>query len=1071
MNNTIKYPAILALFLSQSSVFATDFYLSPTGNDTSGDGTSSAPWKSLNKARDHVRTITTLTESVNIILKDGTYELANTLDLTAADSGRNNFTITYKAETTGNAIISGGTKVTGWTDTGSNGVWKATVGATSKSRQLYVDGNQATRARSVDGTGWSRNGSNGLYNSPAAAASWNNIDKVEVVSQYLWKQYRGPIASISGTTATMNPTYWDLAKIGPYAILDGSAVNAAWVENAFELLNLAGEWYLNESTDILYYKPKVGENLTGASAVSVVLPRLEKLINGNNVSNVTFSGLVFRHATWLHPSSPKGYVSIQSGAILDDVNFATIEDAFDGVKEIPGNINFSHSSNLLFENNEFSLLGGNALRLGRASQSNTIFSNTFKNISAAAISIGHLQDHHTTAALTTKNNVVDNNLITKVGTDYLDVSAIKINYSEKSVVANNTIHDVPYTGLSLGWGWGRYDVDSFVFGNDPANKGYNSPTIAKNNLIINNKIYNFANGLGDTGGIYNLGASPGTRILSNLIYDGHPPGAGTHFVNGIYLDNGTRGVQVDSNGIYKVNNHGFFCNGCAAQNTLGTQNALYNTNTGTSANMPAALLTSAGQQASQTTVRTIATIENTLPALLTPVAGAAMTANGILVGKTATATTNSASAVNAIDGSAQTYWDAGTGNTSGSITIDTGSANSSITAVVVAFGKVVNGEEIYIHSGMTYKVETSTDNVTWTIKADHTATATNKKGITAHYFSATARYIRLNIVGSNNQDFGVLRVKAYGSIGTPAPVGTNLATAGTATQSSTAHGGVASRAIDGTTNGAWSANSITHSDLGSESSWTLDLGAVKQLNTVRLWNRTDCCSSRLANFHVFVSDVPFTGTTIAASQAQSGVLDKAHAAVAGTTTDITISRTGRYVRVQLAHASEVISLAEVQVFGTNVQQESNIALMGSATQSSTAAGGVASRAIDGNTNGAWGGNSVTHTNLGSQGYLTVDLGSVKTINSLKLWNRTDCCSNRLTNYHVFVSDVALTGTTVAASQAQTGVTDIHQAGTAGTTTDIAVNRTGRYVRIQLSNTNAADGANVLSLAELQALGY
>lgn len=1070
MRKIIKYSALVAILLSHNSVYATDFYLSPTGDDASGDGTSSSPWKNLSKARDHVRSITTLTEDINIVLKDGTYELAQTLDLTAADSGRNGYKIIYKAETTGQATVSGGSVITGWADSNSDGIWEATVPVGSNSRQLYVDEEQAIRARSVNGTGWSRNGNNGLYNAPSNAANWQNKNKIELVAQFRWKQYRGPIASISGTTATMNADYWDLAKIGPYGILDSTATGVSWVENAFELLDVEGEWYLNQSTNVLYYKPKVGETLTGGSSVSVVLPRLETLISGNDVNDVAFSGLVFKHATWLLPSTSKGYVSVQSGAILESSNYATIEDAFEGVKEIPGNISFSHSSNLLFENNEFSLLGGNALRLGRASQSNTIFNNTFKNISAAAISIGHLQDHHTSASLTTKNNIIDNNLVTKVGTDYLDVSAIKINYSETSVVINNTIHDVPYTGISLGWGWGRYDVDAWVFGNDTANKGYNSPTIAKNNLIVNNKIHNFANGLGDTGGIYNLGASPGTRILSNLIYDGHSPGSGTHFVNGIYLDNGTHGVQTDSNGVYNVQTNGLFnCSGCASRNTLGTLNTLYSNNSGTSSNMPSVLLTSTGQQVSQTSPRTIATIESLLPSPLTPVSGAAMTADGILVGKTATASSNSAAAVNVIDGNAQTYWNAGTGNTSGSIIIDTGSTSTQITGVVVAFGKVVNDEEVYINSGLEYKIETSPDASSWTIKADHTSTATNNKGVSAHYFSSTARYIRLNITDSSNQDFGVLRVKAYGNIGASTPTGVNLAISGSATQSSTAWGGVASRAIDGNTDGAYSNDSVTHTDLGSESYWTVDLGAVKQLSSVRLWNRTDCCSSRLANFHVFVSDVPFTGTTIANSQAQSGVLDKPHSGVAGTTTDIDISRTGRYVRVQLANASEVISLAEVEVYGTNV--ESNIALAGTATQSSTAAGGIASRAIDGTTNGVWSSDSVTHTNFGSQGYLTVDLGSVKTINSIKLWNRTDCCSNRLTNYHVFVSDVAFTGTTVADSQAQTGVTDNHQAGTAGTTTDITVNRTGRYVRVQLSNTDASSGENILSLAEIQVMGY
>ena len=147
----------------------------------------------------------------------------------------------------------------------------------------------------------------------------------------------------------------------------------------------------------------------------------------------------------------------------------------------------------------------------------------------------------------------------------------------------------------------------------------------------------------------------------------------------------------------------------------------------------------------------------------------------------------------------------------------------------------------------------------------------------------------------------------------------------------------------------------------------------------------------------------------------------------------------------------------------------NIAPNGTATQSSTWSGNVASRAIDGNTNGNWGAGESTHTDLGSQPYWTLDLGSVENIQTIRLWNRTDCCSSRLTDFHVFVSDTPFSGTTVSTSQNQSGVFDYHNSGTAGTTTNVAVNRSGRYVRIQLSNT-AVTGENVLSLAEVEVFG-
>ena len=68
------------------------------------------------------------------------------------------------------------------------------------------------------------------------------------------------------------------------------------------------------------------------------------------------------------------------------------------------------------------------------------------------------------------------------------------------------------------------------------------------------------------------------------------------------------------------------------------------------------------------------------------------------------------------------------------------------------------------------------------------------------------------------------------------------------------------------------------------------------------------------NVHVFVSDVPFAGTTLASSLNQAGVSDYYVNGVVGENVTVDVGRTGRYVRVQLSEAG-VLSLAEVEVFG------------------------------------------------------------------------------------------------------------------------------------------------------------
>ena len=136
----------------------------------------------------------------------------------------------------------------------------------------------------------------------------------------------------------------------------------------------------------------------------------------------------------------------------------------------------------------------------------------------------------------------------------------------------------------------------------------------------------------------------------------------------------------------------------------------------------------------------------------------------------------------------------------------------------------------------------------------------------------------------------------------------------------------------------------------------------------------------------------------------------------------------------------------------------NIALSGSATQSSTAFGGVASRAIDGNTDGKYFNSSVTVTGRDYQAWWQVDLLDTYEINSIDLWNRTDCCSDRLSNFTVSILD----------ANNVTVWSDVYYS-TGGTfTPSMTINPVdsvlGQYVKVQLN------GTNYLQLAEVMVWG-
>lgn len=146
----------------------------------------------------------------------------------------------------------------------------------------------------------------------------------------------------------------------------------------------------------------------------------------------------------------------------------------------------------------------------------------------------------------------------------------------------------------------------------------------------------------------------------------------------------------------------------------------------------------------------------------------------------------------------------------------------------------------------------------------------------------------------------------------------------------------------------------------------------------------------------------------------------------------------------------------------------NLSLGKAATQQTTAWDAPASRAVDGNTDGAFGSGSVTHTaEPSNQAWWQVDLGASSPLHSVDTWNRTDCCANRLSDFWVITSDAPITGETLEQAKATPGATAVHVSGQAGRPSSVALpsGTTGRYVRIQL-----ASATNPLSLAEVQVRG-
>jgi hypothetical protein len=156
----------------------------------------------------------------------------------------------------------------------------------------------------------------------------------------------------------------------------------------------------------------------------------------------------------------------------------------------------------------------------------------------------------------------------------------------------------------------------------------------------------------------------------------------------------------------------------------------------------------------------------------------------------------------------------------------------------------------------------------------------------------------------------------------------------------------------------------------------------------------------------------------------------------------------------------------MKMFVSTRYQGTNVALGKPAVQSSEYGYLGASVAVDGNTDGRWAESTTTHTNLQSSPWWEVDLGSAVAVDSIEVWNRTDAFSDRLSAYWVFTSEKPFLPTdTLETLRARTDVFSNYQESAPCPVTTVRVNKSARFVRIQLQS------KDYLSLAEVRVLSY
>ncbi|MER5664010.1 discoidin domain-containing protein [Streptomyces mirabilis] len=523
-------------------------YVSPAGRD-SGTGTAAHPFKTLEHARDYVRDAgKKVGGDVHVRLLSGTYQLSRTFTLTAQDSGSDGHKVVYEAAPGAHPVISGGRRVTGWTPADSEGkVYKAEVGDID-TRQLYVNGELETRARGgKNPSGFSKT-STGYTFTDSGLSSYKRPSDLEVVSSWGWKLMRCPVESISGTTMTMRQPCWHNANLQ-----SGQEItDPTWLENARELLDTPGEWYLDKGQGEIYYMPKSGQDL---STATVTVPRVQDLVDLNGtkaapVSNVSFEGITFSYSTWLAPSSSEGLIEGQAGfrMVGNDPDFDATRLKW---QKTPGAVNVSHGHDVGFRGNTFTHLGAVGLNLNTGSQGTDITGNVFRQIAATGIQIGGVEvvdAHPDDPRDITKDTTVDNNVVTKVADQYNGSLGILAGYTDHTVITHNKVYDLPYSGISVGWGWGLTDKGGDT--NYPGNSGvpvWDTDTTSRDNKVTDNDVSDIMKSQADGGAIYTLSTNPGGVVSGNYIHGVPAPAYGA-----IYHDEGSRYWQNTGNALCDV---------------------------------------------------------------------------------------------------------------------------------------------------------------------------------------------------------------------------------------------------------------------------------------------------------------------------------------------------------------------------------------------------------------------------------------------------------------------------------------------------------------------------------------
>lgn len=526
-NNGSGNKSAVSDYTLESNGIYKNLYISADGNDEA-DGSENAPFKTIARAKEEVRKLReNMTGDIVVNIYPGTYTLKEKEVFNEEDGGKDGYNIIYQGIGNEKTVISGGTPVTGWQKR-DDGIWVADCEDIEDTRALYVDGFPAVRARSkyTYRAGEYVGDKDGFVltaNEPCYPEIRHNVEDVELVWEILWCLQYTPVKNIYQQENGLWVYMMDQPWFSYYRTAPGGMEHTAtktggtfYISNALELLDEPGEFYFDKKEKKMYYYPYKAQNMETAEIVAGTCEKMISVAGSSKeskVKGIAFRNLDFKYGAW-NEASEKGFAGIQAGMWVYEEN----QSVLTGGEIMPSQLTFEYAENVEISDCRFSNLGSCAIGMNNSVSRAEIKGNVFTDISADAVSVGHW-DHKNTMPEGWEmvcDVTVENNVMRRTGNEFGGSAAVSVYYTNNVNVVHNDIADVPYTGVTLGWGWGVEDI-----------------LAVGNNKIMYNNIYDVCKCVVDGANIYTLGKQRNGIIAGNhLVKSGD-------FRGGIYHDQGS----------------------------------------------------------------------------------------------------------------------------------------------------------------------------------------------------------------------------------------------------------------------------------------------------------------------------------------------------------------------------------------------------------------------------------------------------------------------------------------------------------------------------------------------------